>query len=89
VDVVCLIIPTTSWGIVLQIKQTRFKTVIVGLSLGLIEGILKTIVKEFPIVETFGFQGAIIGGYLYAKTDGNTKRLRAEAGEECENGVTK
>jgi predicted ABC-type sugar transport system permease subunit len=72
-----------------MIRQTRFKTVVLGISLGLVEGLLKCFLKDFPLVETFGFQGAIVGGYLYAKTDGNTKRLRAEATEDCENGVTK
>jgi predicted membrane protein len=71
------------------IRQTRFKTVVLGLGLGLVEGILKMIVKDFPVVEVFSFQGAIVGAYLAAKTTGNIKRDQAEATEDCENGATK
>ena len=44
-----------------------------GLALGLIEGLLRAFLKEFPIVETFGFQGAIVGAYLTIKTVNNVK----------------
>ena len=72
-----------------MIRQTRFKTVALGLTLGLVEGIFRAFVKDFPLVETFGFQGAIVGAYLAAKTTGNIKRDQAEATEDCENGVAK
>jgi len=72
-----------------MITQTRFKLVLLGLSLGLTEGILRVILKEFPVIEVFGFQSAIIGGYFAVKTTSNVKRLKyAEAREDadCENG---
>lgn len=47
-----------------RIEQTRFKLVIIGLALGLFEGLLRSFLKEFPIIEVCGFQGAVIGGTL-------------------------
>jgi hypothetical protein len=69
------------------VQQTRFKLVLLGLSLGLIEGVLRVILKEFPVIEVFGFQSAVIGGYFAVKTTNNIKRLRAETEQvEAENG---
>ena len=61
-----------------RICQTRFKTVVLGLSLGLIEGLAKVAWPAFPVIEAFGFQSAIIGAYLAAKTTGNIKRDKFE-----------
>lgn len=65
-----------------MIKQTRFKVVLVGLTLGLIEGIIKAAFPSFPVGETFGFQGAIVGAYLAARTVGNIKRMEKENGDK-------
>jgi len=61
-------------------KQTRLKIVIAGLALGMIEGIAKAAFPSFPVVETFGFQGAIIGAYLTVKTVNNIKDIGPENG---------
>jgi len=61
-----------------RIEQTRFKLVIIGLSLGLLEGLLRAFLKDFPVVEAFGFQGAVIGGYFTVKTVNNVRRIGAE-----------
>lgn len=61
-----------------MITQTRFKTVIVGLGLGLIEGLAKVCMPSFPIVETYGFQGAIVGAYLAARTVSGVKKITSE-----------
>jgi hypothetical protein len=63
-------------------KQTRFKVVLIGLALGLIEGIAKMCFPSFPVVETFGFQAAIVGAYLTVKTYNNVKGVSEENG--CE-----
>jgi predicted ABC-type sugar transport system permease subunit len=65
-----------------RIEQTRFKLVIIGLSLGLLEGLLRAFLKDFPVVEAFGFQGAVIGGYFTAKTVNNVKRINSAEGEK-------
>ena len=65
-----------------MIRQTRFKTVIIGLALGLVEGIIKMAFPTFPVVETFGFQAAIVGAYLTVKTYNNIKGVSEENG--CE-----
>jgi hypothetical protein len=62
-----------------MITQTRFKLVLIGLSLGLTEGVLRAFLPQFPAIEVFGFQGAIIGGYFAVKTTNNIKRLNCEA----------
>jgi len=66
-------------------KQTRFKVVLIGLALGLIEGVTKAAFPAFPIVETFGFQAAIIGAFITAKTLNNIRGVSEENG----NGETK
>jgi ribose/xylose/arabinose/galactoside ABC-type transport system permease subunit len=58
-----------------MITQTRFKIVIVGLALGLIEGFISVAFPSFPIVETYGFQGAIVGAYLAARTVSGIKNM--------------
>jgi len=63
-----------------MITHTRFKVVLIGLMLGVIEGAAKVIFPAFPIVETFGFQGAIIGAYLTAKTLNNIRYVSEENG---------
>jgi len=65
-----------------MVKQTRFKTVIIGLALGLVEGIAKVVFPAFPIVETFGFQAAIVGAYLTVRTFSNVKGMEKENGEK-------
>jgi hypothetical protein len=64
----------------MAITQTRFKVVLIGLSLGLIEGAAKAAFPAFPVVETFGFQAAIVGTYLAAKTYNNVKGVNEENG---------
>jgi len=61
--------------------QTRFKVVILGLGLGLIEGFIKVAFPSFPIVETFGFQGAIVGAYLAARTVSGIKSMSMGNGD--------
>jgi predicted ABC-type sugar transport system permease subunit len=61
-----------------MIQQTRFKTVLLGLALGLIEGILRAALKDFPVIEVYGFQSAVIGGYFAVKTTSNIKRMKCE-----------
>ena len=68
-----------------QTKQTRFKVVLIGLALGLIEGVTKAAFPAFPIMEMFGFQAAIIGAYLTARTLSNIHGV----GEENGNGEVK
>lgn len=68
-----------------RIEQTRFKLVLIGLALGLAEGLLRAFLKEFPVIELYGFQGAVIGGYFAVKTTNNVKRINAEA--ECREAV--
>jgi len=63
--------------------HTRISIVILGLLLGLIEGILRTFLKEFPVLEILGFQGTIIGAYLAAKTYNNAKEIRANGNGEA------
>ena len=62
-------------------KQTRLKVVIAGLALGLIEGLAKVALPSFPVVETFGFQGAIIGAYLAARTVSGMKSMSMGNGD--------
>ena len=64
----------------MAIKQTRFKMAFIGLALGLIEGVVKAAFPAFPIVETFGFQGAIVGAYLTVKTLNNIRGVSEENG---------
>jgi len=71
------------------VRQTRLKVAITGLALGLIEGLAKVIFPSFPVVETFGFQGAIIGAYLTAKTVNNIKGVNVENGNGNGNGKVK
>ncbi|MCX6825743.1 MAG: hypothetical protein NTV06_00545 [candidate division Zixibacteria bacterium] len=66
-------------------KQTRLKVVLIGLALGLIEGVAKAAFPSFPIVETFGFQGAIIGAYLTARTVSGIKGMSMENGNGNDN----
>ncbi len=66
-----------------MIRQTRFKTVLIGLALALIEGLLKSFISSFPIVETFGIQGGIITAYLTIKTVNNVRRIKADEQESC------
>jgi len=61
-----------------MIKQTRFKVILFGLVLGLVEGVLRSFLPAFPVIEVLGFQTAIVGGYFAAKTANNIKRLNAE-----------
>lgn len=61
-----------------MITQTRLKIVLIGLSLGLIEGMGKVAFPTFPIVETFGFQAAIVGAYLAARTTSGIKNMGME-----------
>jgi predicted ABC-type sugar transport system permease subunit len=61
-----------------MIKQTRFKAVLIGLALGLIEGLARLVFPSFPLIETFGFQGAIIGAYLTARTVSGVKSMNME-----------
>jgi ribose/xylose/arabinose/galactoside ABC-type transport system permease subunit len=61
-------------------KQTRLRVVLIGLALGLIEGVAKVVFPAFPIVETFGFQAAIIGAYLTARTLSNIRGVSEENG---------
>lgn len=61
-----------------MVKQTRFKAVLIGLALGLIEGLARLVFPSFPLVETFGFQGAIIGAYLAARTVSGVKSMNME-----------
>jgi len=63
------------------VKQTRFKVVLIGLTLGLIEGMVKVAFPTFPIVETYGFQGAVVGAYLAARTVSGIKSMEKENGE--------
>ena len=65
-----------------MVKQTRFKTVIIGLAFGLVEGIAKVAFPTFPIVETFGFQAAIVGAYLTVRTFSNVKEMEKGNGEK-------
>jgi len=64
------------------VKQTRFKIVIIGLAFGLVEGIAKVMFPTFPIVETFGFQAAIVGAYLTVRTFSNVKGMEKENGKK-------
>jgi len=66
-----------------MICQTRFKVAIVGLLIGLLEGLLTAIFPAFPVIATFSFQGTIITGYFTLKTVNNVKRekFNAEAPE--------
>jgi len=64
----------------MAITQTRFKIVLIGLALGLIEGVTKAAFPAFPIVETFGFQAAIIGAFITAKTLNNIRGVSEENG---------
>lgn len=66
-----------------MITQTRFKAVLIGLALGLIEGLARVAFPSFPLVETFGFQGAIVGAYLTVRTVSGIKNM----GMEKENAV--
>ena len=65
-----------------MIKQTRFKVVLIGLAFGLIGGIAKVVFPTFPIVETFGFQAAIVGAYLTVRTFSNVKGMEKENGKK-------
>jgi xanthosine utilization system XapX-like protein len=64
-----------------MITQTRFKIVMIGLALGLIEGFVKVLFPSFPTVETFGFQGAIVGAYLAARTASGMKSMSMGNGD--------
>jgi ribose/xylose/arabinose/galactoside ABC-type transport system permease subunit len=64
-----------------MITQTRFKAVLIGLALGLIEGVVKVAFPTFPIVETFGFQAAIVGAYLAARTASGIKNMSMGNGD--------
>ena len=65
-----------------MVKQTRFKIVIIGLAFGLVEGIAKVMFPTFPIVETFGFQAAIVGAYLTVRTFSNVKGMEKGNGKK-------
>lgn len=67
-----------------MIKQTRFKVVIAGLVLGFIEGFVKVAFPSFPIVETFGFQGILVGAYLGARTASGIKNMAMGNGDSEE-----
>ena len=70
-----------------MVKQTRFKVVLIGLALGLVEGILAAILKGFPTIEVFGFQGALVGYYFTVKTVSGVKYMKAETERvEAKNG---
>ena len=60
-----------------RIEQTRFKLVIIGLALGLVEGLLRSLIHDFPVVEAFAFQGGVIGWYFSVKTSNNNRRIDA------------
>jgi hypothetical protein len=72
-----------------MVKQTRFRVVLIGLALGFIEGISKVAFPTFPVVETFGFQAAIVGAYLTVKTYNNTRGVNNVRGVSEENGCEK
>jgi hypothetical protein len=70
-----------------MVTQTRFKVVLIGLALGLIEGALAVVLKGFPTIEVFGFQGALIGYYFTVKTVSGVKYMQAGTDKvEAENG---
>ncbi len=56
-----------------RITQTRWKLTLIAISLFLIEGAITVFVPEFPLTELLAAQGAVIGGYLGAKTVNNIK----------------
>jgi hypothetical protein len=56
-----------------MVRQTRFKVVLLGLAIGLVEGALRVCFPTFPLVETFSFQGAVVGAYLAARTVSDVK----------------
>lgn len=69
-----------------MITQTRFRLVILGLFLGLIEGILKVLWKSFPLTDVLGFQGILTGAYLGARTVSGVKKIEAKPCVEKTNG---
>ncbi len=58
-----------------MVTQTRFKMGVIALALGLIEGLLKSFLKEFPTIEVLGFQGAVLGYFFTVKTISDIKEV--------------
>lgn len=55
---------------------------VVGLiALGLIEGLFRVAFPTFPLVEVFGFQGAIAGGIITTKLINDTKEMKYGCGK--------
>lgn len=59
-----------------RIGQTRFKLVVSLCIAFFIQGIIKVLLPQFPLVEVMGAQGAVAGGYLGFKTADNIKEKR-------------
>lgn len=64
----------------MAITQTRLKVTLLGLALGLVEGVAKTAFPAFPIVEVFGFQAAIAGAFITFKTLNNIRGVSEDSG---------
>lgn len=65
-----------------EIKQTRFKLAMVGITLGLVEAFIKVLLQAFPLVELYGFQVAVIGYFFTVKTISDVKEAsNVQAGD--------
>ena len=60
-------------------EATRFKVALICLGLYLIEGLLKALLKGFPIEVIVGAQGAIVSFYFAARTIQDVKVARYAA----------
>jgi hypothetical protein len=65
-----------------MVTQTRFKLTVMALALGCVEGLIRVLLKDFPIIEVLGFQGAALGTYLAARTVSGVKSLAMGNGSE-------
>jgi len=57
-------------------EKTRFKLVLLLIALFLIEAILKTIFRGFPLTELYAAQTLVSGAYTAAKTYSNTQESK-------------
>jgi len=61
--------------------KTRLKMTLLMIALALIEGLIRSVLKEFPLTEVFSVQTMVFGGYVAVKTISNVDAAKYGAGK--------
>jgi len=70
--------------------KTRLKMTLLMISLALVEGLIRSVLKDFPLAEVFSVQTMVFGGYVAVKTVSNMNEAKNETARlVSNNGNTK